>query len=230
MPKRILYLGLDPTHYQGQGEITHWPIIQIFPRPLSEPTVYQALRHFEHYSHILVTSKSTVAILHEYLPQLGIHLPIWANKTTLAIGQVTAKSLQACGITPAQIAQEETAEGMIQMLKQLPLELAHVFWPHSAQARPLIKNFLVTHLIRHTTCILYEPRLQISEILPDLESFDEIVFTSPSTVEAFLQIFKTMPFHIQAIAIGPITAHALKEKIGIACKKVQASEHLHLPN
>jgi|GEM_PF-3310195 len=24
--KRILYLGLDPTHYPSIGEITHWPI------------------------------------------------------------------------------------------------------------------------------------------------------------------------------------------------------------
>jgi uroporphyrinogen-III synthase len=212
MAKRILYLGLDPCHYKGQGEVTHWPIIQIVPRPISDPAIREALQNFDHYSHIIVTSKSTVAILRNYLPQLGIDLQKWAQKLTLAIGQVTARHLHVCGITPYRIAQEETAEGIIQELQQLPLKNAHIFWPHSAQARAIIKDFLTTQEIPHTTCILYEPKPQVPSTLPDLKDFDEIVLTSPSTVEAFFNIFGSFPSHIHITTIGPITARFLKER------------------
>jgi uroporphyrinogen-III synthase len=213
MSKRILYLGLDPTHYQTDGEIFHWPIIQIIPRPLQNSALQQSLSHFNTYSHILITSKSTVEILKNYLPRLGISLSAWANKITLAVGQVTAKHLQDCGISPSLIAQEETAEGLVEELKRLDLKQAHVFWPHSARARPLIADFLRIHHIRHTTCVLYEPRSCMPDELPLLEDFDEIVFTSPSTVEAFLNIFSKFPSHAQLKAIGPITARFLEEQM-----------------
>ena len=211
MLKRILYLGLDPSHYTGKGEITHWPIIQIIPRPLSDPAVQQTLKQFDRYSHILITSKSTVAILSEYLSQLEIDLQIWRNKVTIAVGQVTAKHLKKREIVPTYVAQEETAEGMIKELQQLSLAKAHVFWPHSAQARPLLKDFLTLQKIHHTTCVLYEPKPQLLETLPQLENFDEIVFTSPSTVKAFIYFFGALPPAIQLTAIGPITKNYLEE-------------------
>ncbi len=213
MSKRILYLGLDPTYYQANGEIIHWPIIQIIPRPLSESDIHQALSNFKNYSHVIVTSKSTVLILLDYLSQLKIDLQTWVQKTTLAVGQVTAKHLKACGITPTRVAQEETAEGLIEELKQLPLEQAYVFWPHSAQARPVIKEFLVTQNIQHTTCILYDPQPYIPGTLPNLEHMDAVVFTSPSTVKAFLQVFGAFPSHLQLVAIGPVTGRFLKESL-----------------
>jgi uroporphyrinogen-III synthase len=213
MSKHILYLGLDPTHYQTDGEIFHWPIIQIVPRPLQDSALQQSLSHFNTYSHILITSKSTVRILKDYLPRLNIPLSVWANKMTLAVGQVTAQHLYESGISPTLIAQEETAEGLIEELKHLNLKQAHVFWPHSARARSVIPDFLRIHHIRHTTCVLYEPHSCAPDQLPVLEDFDEIVFTSPSTVEAFLNIFSKFPSHARLKTIGPVTARFLEEQI-----------------
>jgi uroporphyrinogen-III synthase len=212
MSKRVLYLGLDPTHYQSNGQVTHWPIIQIVPRPLSDPSICKAFSHFAHYSHVIVTSKSTVAILQNYLPLHGISLQTWAKKATLAVGQITANHLKAYGITPIRVAQEETAEGIIFELKQISLEQAYVFWPHSSQARSTIKEFLLAQNIHHTTCILYDPKPQIPRELPPLETFEEIVFTSPSTVKAFLQIFGQFPSHARLVSIGPITSRFLEEQ------------------
>jgi uroporphyrinogen-III synthase len=213
MTRRILYLGLDPKHYQlkVKSKVTHCPIIQIVPFSLFEPSIYETLSNFEQYSHFIVTSKTTVGILKQYLSLLGIGLQSWARKATLAVGQVTAEHLKECGITPIRVAHEETAEGLIDELKQLPLEQSHVFWPHSSQARCVIKEFLVDQEIRHTTCILYETKPCVPCNLPKLENFDEIVFTSPSTIDAFLQIFSAFPSHARLVAIGPITAAFLKK-------------------
>ncbi len=212
MSKRILYLGLDPTSYQAQGQVTHWPIIRIVPRPLKDLALQRILCAFNTYSHIIISSKSTVNILADDLARLGISLHNWSAKTTIAVGQVTAKHLTACGIQPTLVAQEETAEGVIAALKQLPLKQAHVFWPHSARARSVIKDFLITQQIRHTTCVLYDPVPHTPDHLPNLEHFDEIVFTSPSTVDAFLGIFGQLPTSLTLTPIGPITARYLEEQ------------------
>lgn len=218
MPKRILYLGLDPTHYPENGVITHWPIIKIVPRDICDPMIQKILCLFDHYTHVLITSKSTVEILSNYLLQLGISLNTWRKKITLAVGEVTADHLNAIGITPAAIASEETAEGLIAGFKKMTMDDAgrflkgmHVFWPHSSQSRPILRVFLAENCIRHTTCDLYDPRINIPGNLPDLESFEEIVFTSPSTVDAFLEIFGAFPMHAKLIPIGPVTGDYLNK-------------------
>jgi uroporphyrinogen-III synthase len=211
MSKRILYLGLDPTHYKCQtsDEVFHWPIIQIIPRPLADPAIQQTLLDFSSYSHMIITSKSTVHILQDYLPRLGFTTQSWSSKLTIAIGRVTAKYLKEWGINPI-IAQEETAEGIIQELQKLTLANAHIFWPHSSQARSVIHDFLSKNCIRHTTCSLYDPQPRLPGHLPALETFDEILFSSPSTVKAFFSIFEKLPSHVRLTPIGPVTATFLE--------------------
>ena len=209
VPKRILYLGLDPANYPAQAKVDHWPIIQIVPRPLTEYSIQKALKRFDEYTHVIITSKSAVGILKDYLPLIGITFESWAAKTTLAQGKVTAKHLQACGIKPARIASEETAEGLIHEIKQLDLTNAHFFWPHSSESRPVLADFFDAQSIRCTPCILYDPKPRIPGKLPDLGNYDEIVFTSPSTVNAFLEVFGKFPPHLTLTPIGPVTARHL---------------------
>lgn len=207
--KRILYLGLDPSHTETNGEFVHLPIIQIVPRALTDAEVQHALQQFANYTHVIVTSKTTVSILNGYLPSANA----WNEKIILAVGRVTAKHLEACGITPTIIASEETAEGLIHEMEQLDLTKAYLFWPHSAKARPVIKDYLEANHIAHTSCILYEPKTQIPKELPELANFDEIIFTSPSTVDAFFEIFGYFPTHCALTPIGPITKHHLNHAI-----------------
>lgn len=210
MTRKILYLGLDPHHYQGEGEVVHWPIIEIIPRPLTDPSLQQSLRNFDRYSHIILTSKSTVSILDTYLKYLGFGPDDWKGKIILAVGKVTASHLRELQINPTYTCQEETAEGMIEQLRHLNLKNGHLFWPHSSKARPLISQFLKEEGVSFTECLLYDPRTREKITpLPDVNSFDEIVFTSPSTVEAFLKIFKTFPVGAQLSPIGPVTAKKL---------------------
>lgn len=207
--KQVLYLGLDPTHYKEEGQLTHCPLIQIHPRSLEEPAIGQALQHFSSYTHVLITSKSTIPVLLDFLAHFGYTVQDWAKKMTLAIGQVTAHHLSAQGIHSYRIAQEETAEGLVKELSSLPLQDAHVFWPHSAQSRSIISDFFHRHQFSLRECIVYETRFLYPHPLPDLNQFDEIVFTSPSTVEAFLHVFKRFPIHPRLTPIGPVTAACL---------------------
>ncbi len=208
---RILYLGLDPTNYLANGTITHWPIIKIAPCVVSK-IIVDCLQAFESYSHVIVTSKSTVHILRDYLQKYQIDLAVWQKKITIAIGAVTAQHLKMYAID-SLIAAEATAEGVIQTLDTLSargsLCGAHIFWPHSLKARPIIKDYLRKRQICHSICPLYEPIANTQSTCPNLHEFDEIVFTSPSTIDAFLKIFGSLPKDVILTPIGPITAQYL---------------------
>jgi uroporphyrinogen-III synthase len=210
--ERILYLGLDPSHYSSTtAEITHYPIIEISPRPLEDSLIQQAFLQFAQYSHVIFTSKSSVKIICDYAVQMGFLPSIWEEKKIISVGRVTANHLSLRNISSHFIAKEETAEGIIELLQEISLENAFVFWPHSSQARPLIRDFLNNHSILHIACPIYDPKISSFATLIQLEEFNEIVFTSPSTVDAFLRLFNQFPIHAKLTTIGPITARYLRD-------------------
>jgi uroporphyrinogen-III synthase len=208
--KQILYLGLDPTNYQHHGELTHYPIIQTVPRPISDPEVYAALSLFDHYTHLIISSKTSIPILLDYLPKTGFSLKRWAEMTTLAVGQATMRQLQRSGISNILTAENETAEGIVDLIKNTVPTSAYLFWPHSSGARSVIKDFLLAQQINHEECSLYDTIPRPPATLPNLSVFDEIVFTSPSTVDAFIEVFgQPLPSNITLTPIGPITKEYL---------------------
>lgn len=213
MAKKVLYLGLDPLRYQVEGEITHYPIIQIVPRLADDPFIKQSIANFALYTHVIITSRSTVKILFDYLLLANYQKQDWLGKVVIALGRATSSQLLSYGITPQIIAQEETAEGIISELKQIypSLRQPFFFWPHSALSRPILANYLKQQGFRFQECILYETKVSNCLPLPSLTLFDEIIFTSPSTVDAFLTIFGQLPANKKLTPIGPVTASYLSE-------------------
>jgi len=65
--------------------------------------------------------------------------------------------------------------------------------------------------VRFTAIDLYRTVFQRPDPVPSLEEMEEIVFTSPSTVEAFLQIYGQIPKNIKITAIGPVTQNVLSK-------------------
>jgi uroporphyrinogen-III synthase len=212
MTKKILYVGLDyPSDLEG--EITHCPLIQITPRSCQNEAIFHSLSQFSAYTHILITSKSTIPILKEYLPLFGYSQQDWREKKILAIGQKTAQALMKQSLIPTLIAKEETSEGMIEELRHFSFDpSSFLFWPHSSLSRLVIRNFFQTLPFRWQECSLYDTEPRLPQPLPKLDLFDEIIFTSPSTIDAFLQFFGALPQDKQLTPIGPITKQYLATK------------------
>jgi uroporphyrinogen-III synthase len=198
--KRILYLGTDPSALDvPNAEVTHYPIIQIVPRPLDDP----AYRQWDRYTHLIFTSKHAAQICQGHLQQLGRS---FSGKEIIAVGARTAAHVQGAFV---RVAEEETQEGVIALLQTLDLTGAHLFIPHSSRARSTLFDFLSEKGIVYTAIPLYDTCFVALEPRPQVEDFDAIVFTSPSTVEAFRFFFGSLPPLTQCIAIGPITRRSL---------------------
>lgn len=201
--KKVLYLGTEVPLYPYSSNFTHYPVIKIVPRPPED--LQSAFAELNRYTHLIFTSKSTVDIFLKYLKFFDLDPNILLKKTILAVGKATAQNLPH-----PIIAQNEQAEGILEELEKLSLQNAYVFWPHSALSRKVIIDYLVKKEIMYRDEIFYDTVANQPGMPPDPNGFDEIIFTSPSTVDHFLAIYKKLPQNAQLTPIGSITKEALK--------------------
>lgn len=186
---KILYLGLRPK----EGTF-HYPVIRT---ERCDP-IHIPQHLWPQFTHIIFTSQTAV----EYWPGP------W-DKKTIAIGESTAKMLRKKGLTPL-VAQEETQEGVIELIREIK---GHFFIPRSKLARPVLTQYLQEQKIPFFAFDLYDTHFQKLEPVPNLDEFDEIVFTSPSTVEGFLRIFKALPKNKKLTPIGSVTRKFLNDSL-----------------
>ena len=134
-----------------------------------------------------------------------------AGKLCLAVGEATKRRIEEQGYSVLAAPKEETAEGLISALDQLELKDAFFFWPHSALSRPLLTDYFAERKVRFCACAVYDTKFQLPGPLPPLEEIDEIIFTSPSTVHAFLHYFGKLPKGKKLTPIGPVTKKTLMQ-------------------
>jgi uroporphyrinogen-III synthase len=107
----------------------------------------------------------------------------------------------------------ETQEGLIEELKKVTWDKAYFLWPRSSLSRSVLLHFFREREIRYRAFDLYDTFFQKPEPVPDLKEVDEIVFTSPSTVRAFVHIFGKIPKDKKLCAQGPITETVLLDLV-----------------
>lgn len=207
MHRRVLYLGLDVPDIEAE-KITHYPVIKIKPRQMTDNDINQGFQNLQNYTHLLFTSKSAVRIFCELLTRYD-QSPAQLNKIVIAIGQSTANLLSQLQLPVNFIAEEESSEGVVKLLSKIPMKNAHLFWPHSALSRPVLTNFFKQNNVKYTDCIVYDTINQAPGNPPDLSQIDEIIFSSPSTVDGFLKIYKTIPKGVMLTTIGEVTKNYL---------------------
>ena len=191
MSHQILYLGLDPP-----PGVIHYPVIRT--ERIDGPAVNEALQLWPQFSHVVFKSKTAVRYWFEIRAEF--------EKIAVAVGKATAKELRLRKVNPL-VATEETQEGIVELLKREKPDF--VFLPRSKRARSVLTNYLKQESILFLVLDLYDVVFQTPIITVDLQEIDEIVFTSPSTVEGFLKIFGALPQDKILTPIGPVTANSL---------------------
>lgn len=208
--KRTLYLGLHPPKSTGETEYVHFPIITIVPKDPFNKDLIQVFESINRYTHIVFTSGEGVRIFFEFLSKLELQLLDLKQFIWIAVGRATERVLKSYGVDSIIRAEQETAEGVVEILDALALENASILWPHSALARTVISAALKERKVDLTEVVLYDvcPVKTLPAI--DLSTFDTFFFTSPSTVDAFISLFGSLPTPSKIEAIGPITQSFIK--------------------
>lgn len=208
--EKTLYLGLEvPPDLQAES-IVHCPFIRIVPKPLDDLAVISAFRNFPSFTHLIFTSRSAVSIFFDLAQSFQINGQEIADKKIISVGKRTEEKLRKYGIESDLIAGEETAEGILAVLKSLDLKMSHFFLPQSAISRPVISEWLAKQQIAYVACPIYNTLPNIPDPLPNLTEFGQIVFTSPSVVNAFVQAYGLIPTDKILRCIGPVTESYLR--------------------
>jgi len=172
------------------------PLIRVAARPIPK----HILDDLAAYSHLILTSPNAVELFFRAVDPSSC-----MGKEIFAVGRSTAAALREKGLDRITIAEDERQEGVIALLRPLDLDDAYILLPRSSLARKAIDDFLSERQVRHQVCDLYDTIIQRPEILPDLDSFDEFFFTSPSTVRAFVSVFGKLPEEGKVKCRGAIT-------------------------
>ncbi len=206
--RKVLYLGSDPKRFFPENaEVIHFPLIEIIPRSPYLPQIVSSIADWHEYTHIVFTSKHAVEILANVLQ---VHRLAPHNCEIFAVGSSTARALENFGWKVSQTAQEEIQEGIVDLLRGIHwTNTSYVLLPRSALARGVIEQFLLERMLRYQICDLYDTVPRAVRVMPDLEQFDEIFFTSPSTVSAFFAQVKILPQRPILRAIGEVTLQNL---------------------
>lgn len=207
----FLYTGTHVERYEALGEIVHLPMIEIKPPKLSVQIQKKLLDKLMRYDVILLTSYYAVKHFFDFLEEKRVSIPELANKDFVIIGQRTAGALRERGVEPKYIAQDESSEGMLEILKKnYALKGMKFLIPRSSLPNPFLKTQLKKRGAAVDEIAIYENVKPKKRPLPTMP-VNGVIFTSPSTVSNFLKDYATIPKSWKIYAKGLVTQKALQK-------------------
>lgn len=194
------------------------PVLEIRP-PESFEALDAALRHFNAYDWLILTSANTVHALAGRAAEQGIALAQPETLKVAAVGSATAESARKAGFRVALVAETYVAESLV---RELTGEAAgkRVLLARAATARDVIPGALREAGAMVDVADAY--RNVLPEAAPELlrealkKRIDAATFTSSSSVTHLAEAAARVgvPFPLAggaAVSIGPITSQTLRE-------------------
>lgn len=202
--RRILYTGLSAERYFQKALYFHLPLIKIIP--LDNYRAFDNhLRAIEYFDWIVFTSRYGVKYFFERLKAIKRDARKLADTKIAAIGESTKRRLLEYGMCADVVPKNESSLGLLDEFKRIHIKGKKVFLPRSDIADKGLGKALTSLGAQTTSCFAY--RNVMPHNLPniDFSLFDEILFTSPSTVRNFLQRYKAVPRDVIIRCIGEVT-------------------------
>ncbi len=192
LPNRILYTGLDPTECLLDGTTAHYPLIR------TEPIENVSINTTE-YNGIVFTSRTAVNVFFSRFS---------CNQGLIyAIGPRTAQAIRKWGRKVHAIPEQSDSTALNDLI--IAQKPGRLLYPCSDLSNNVIHgNSDVEAVAIYTTEMRKQPAI-------DLDNFDTIVFTSPSTVDSFFSIYETVPSHLLIHVYGQFTFKRLVQN-GVA--------------
>ncbi len=209
---RILVLGMHPEKYKHLGSIVHRQIIDCVPLD-DYSHADQTLKHLDAFDWIVFTSTNGIRFFFKRLNALGSDARALAPTRVATIGKTTAESLAEFGIVADMVPDTESSAGLLEKFIAIGVKNNKILLPQSDIASAELPNGLVNMTAEIEKLTIYKT-IEIEPPDVDLDHIDQILFTSGSTVRAFVKRFGSPPPHIKVYCLGPPTqAEAKKHNI-----------------
>lgn len=217
--KRILFTGLSKERFFLKGTHFHLPLIKI--EPMDDYKEFDNyLKDIKDFDWIVFASRYGVEYFFKRLKAVRLDSRTLANIKIAAIGNSTKNRLLDFGILTDLVPKKESSEGLIEALstksgsasggKRVDLKNKKIFLPRSNISDKGLQKALERLGAEVSTSFAY--RNVMPADLPDLDLnfFNEIMFTSPSTVRNFKKRYKNVPKNVKIRYIGDVTLKEAK--------------------
>jgi uroporphyrinogen III methyltransferase/synthase len=209
---KVLVLGTHPEKYTHLGTIVHRPIVKCVA--LEDYSLLDGIiKTIENFDWLVFTSANGVRFFFERLLLSGLDARALRSAKVAVIGKTTARRLISFGILADLVPETESSAGLLEEFKRLDMQGKKVLLPQAAASSEELREGLAAM----GAIVQDVPVYQTLEIEPadvDLERIDKILFTSGSTVRAFVKRFGRIPSHVRACCLGaPTQAEAAKHGI-----------------
>lgn len=219
--KKILFTGLSDERFFTKEIYFHLPLIKIEPiKDYKEFDDY--LKNITQFDWIIFASRYGVHYFFERLKKINLDARILNGIKIAAIGNSTANRLLDFGIKADLVPKKESSKGLIEEFRKINLKNKNIFLPRSDISDKGLSEALEKQGANITTSFAY--RNVMPNNLPDLDFpakagsrskrenfFDEIMFTSPSTVRNFKRRYGRVPRKIKIRCIGDVTRREAKK-------------------
>ena len=206
---KILFLGTHPEKYRHLGHIVHRQIIDCLP--LDDYTEQRSiLKNISTFDWIVFTSVNGVKYFFQQLNAIDKDTRALASIKFAAIGKTTAQKLNEFGIIADLIPANESSAGLLEEFAKLDMKNKKVLLPQSQIASDKLSNGLL-NIAASTQPITIYNTVELDPGQIDFDYIDQIIFTSSSTVRAFVKNFSLVPPNIKAYCLGPPTSAQAKK-------------------
>ena len=229
--KPTLYTGTLPDIEKRNPDYTYTPLIEIYNSSIFN--LQYALYDEENYKYykgkglawndddekkpkyVVFTSQHSISSTIECIPEL---LEEQENYRFISIGDTTTEALHNAGIKDVIQVEEDNRFGIIKWFEkekekydEAKARYEDIIYPHSSLSPEDIPlalqelGFCVKSFVAYKNVMPEHPRLV------NLNHFKRIVFTSPSTIDNFIELYGKLPENTEFITRGPITQKHLEE-------------------
>ncbi|MBE0537277.1 MAG: uroporphyrinogen-III C-methyltransferase [Phycisphaerae bacterium] len=205
----VLVLGNHPERYKHLGNIVHRRIIDCVPME-DYSAVDAVCKDIERFDWIVFTSVNGAKFLFERLYAMGKDARALAGARIGAIGKTTAKRLSAYGILADVVPQNESSTGLVEAFAAHEMGGKKVLLPQAEIASKELPEGLAAAGAEVTAASVYKT-VDVDPGEIDFDYIDTVLFTSGSTVRAFVKKFGSLPPNVKALALGIPTQKVAQE-------------------
>ncbi|MBU1998351.1 MAG: uroporphyrinogen-III C-methyltransferase [Candidatus Omnitrophota bacterium] len=207
--KKIIFTGLSEERFFIKGVYFHLPLIKI--EPMDDYRGFDNyLKNISDYDWLIFASRYGVEYFFKRLEAVGLDSRVLNGIKIAAVGDSTKNRLLDFGIKADLVPRNESSKGLIERFKKENFKGKNIFLPRSDISDKGLEKELGKLGALVTTSVAY--RNVMPKDLPDLDlnDFDKIMFTSPSTVRNFKKRYKKVPKKVKIRYIGDVTLREIK--------------------
>ncbi len=180
------------------------PLIKLTPAKDSTALADAALK-IATYRYVIFTSRYAARYWSEAVGE-DFHIP--ETTKVVAIGETTENELTDLGIRVDMRPDTDDSYGIIRLMERQ--ERGTVLIPRSDKALPIIPDGLRALGYDVTTIVAYENKVNHTARRVNMDDVETIIFTSPSTIDAFVELYGTIPEGKNIVCRGRVTEAHLK--------------------